>query len=29
MGGMDWFYVAEDKARRRAFVKAVMNFQVP
>jgi hypothetical protein len=28
MGGMDWIDLAQDRARRRAFVNAVMNLKV-
>jgi hypothetical protein len=28
-GGMDWINLAQDRDRRRALVKAVMNLQVP
>jgi hypothetical protein len=28
-GGMDWADLAQNKERWRAFVKAVMNLQVP
>ena len=28
MGGMDWIDLAQDRARGRAFVNAVMNLQV-
>jgi hypothetical protein len=27
-GGLDWIGLAQDKEKRRAFVNAVMNFQV-
>ena len=27
-GGIDWFYLAEDRGRWRAFVNSVMNLRV-
>jgi hypothetical protein len=29
MGGMDWIDMAQDRDRRRALVRAVMNLWVP
>ena len=27
-GGMDWIYLAQDRAKRRGFVNAIMNLRV-